>query len=245
ISTAYVCGDRTERILESELETGQASSNAYEKSKIEAELLVRNASLPNPPTILRPSIVVGDFLDGFTSSFHGFYVPLKFIQAFASSFAKTALDPRDILNSFNLDGNSHKNFVSVDWVSAAISRIMLDTSLHGKTYHLTSDKPTPLERVSTVFAEMLPGMINNQPKALMPNELETISLQSLADKFLEAMEPYKSYWRDDPKFDKSNTDYAIPGFNAPVLDAPALRRLTKFALDHNFRPIDSMTRQPI
>ncbi len=40
ISTAYVCGLRQGRVLETELDVGQTPGNAYEHSKIEAEKLV-------------------------------------------------------------------------------------------------------------------------------------------------------------------------------------------------------------
>ena len=41
VSTAYVCGTRRGRILESELDVGQEHGNDYEISKFESEQLVR------------------------------------------------------------------------------------------------------------------------------------------------------------------------------------------------------------
>ncbi|HYW78693.1 MAG TPA: SDR family oxidoreductase, partial [Thermoguttaceae bacterium] len=54
VSTAYVCGKRTGRILESELDEQQELSNDYERSKLEAERMVRDADHLDGPTIYRP-----------------------------------------------------------------------------------------------------------------------------------------------------------------------------------------------
>src|SRR6185312_6951808 len=48
ISTAFVAGRRTGRILESELQHDAGFVNSYEQSKYEAELLVRASDLPVP-----------------------------------------------------------------------------------------------------------------------------------------------------------------------------------------------------
>lgn len=231
ISTAYVCGDRTGRILESELEVGQSLSNAYEESKLQAEQLVRRASFLSSATIFRPSIVIGDFLDGFTNTFHGFYAPLKFAQAFASSFEQAALDTSTILKIFGLEGRERKNFVTADWVSAAITQIILNSTLHGTTYHLTADTPTRLDMVTRLFAEML-STTKSQTNNSADGNSRIVKAESLSSMLFDSMEPYKSYWRDDPLFDKTNTTAAIPNLRPPALNEPALRRLAKFALDH-------------
>ena len=59
-------------MLETELDVGQTPGNDYEHSKIEAERLVRAADWLDPPTIYRPSIIVGDSRTGYTATFHGF-----------------------------------------------------------------------------------------------------------------------------------------------------------------------------
>ena len=56
---------------------GQGFRNAYERSKFEAELLVRERSAQLPILVLRPSIVVGERSSGWTTSFNVLYPPLK------------------------------------------------------------------------------------------------------------------------------------------------------------------------
>lgn len=72
VSTAFVCGNRTDVIREEELECGQEFHNPYERSKYEAERRVRQAEFLEP-TIYRPSVIVGDSRTGFTSVYQGFY----------------------------------------------------------------------------------------------------------------------------------------------------------------------------
>lgn len=58
LSTAYVAGKRTGRVLESELEHSKGFCNTYEQSKHEAELLMRSHINSLPIAIFRPSIVI-------------------------------------------------------------------------------------------------------------------------------------------------------------------------------------------
>jgi long-chain acyl-CoA synthetase len=75
VSTAYVAGDREGRFHEDSLDVGQGFRNTYERSKFEAEQLVRASGLP--VRVVRPSIVVGESTTGWTSSFNVLYPPLR------------------------------------------------------------------------------------------------------------------------------------------------------------------------
>ena len=88
VSTAYVCGLREGRILESDVDVGQTPCNAYEKTKLQAEILVRRADFLDPPTIYRPSIIVGDSQTGYTTTYHGFYAPLRLAHTMAGRITR-------------------------------------------------------------------------------------------------------------------------------------------------------------
>ena len=64
VSTAYICGRREGRLLESELGVGQSFWNGYEQSKLESEGLVRAVMGDLRATVYRPSQVVGDAARG-------------------------------------------------------------------------------------------------------------------------------------------------------------------------------------
>ena len=77
VSTAYVAGEPRGLFREDQLDVGQRFRNPYERSKFEAERMIRSEAAGLPLQILRPSIVVGDSRTGRTSSFNVLYGPLK------------------------------------------------------------------------------------------------------------------------------------------------------------------------
>jgi nucleoside-diphosphate-sugar epimerase len=76
ISTAYVAGTHAGRFGEPDFDLGQGFRNSYERSKYEAEEIVR-ARPEIPFSIIRPSIVVGDRRSGWTAAFNVLYWPLR------------------------------------------------------------------------------------------------------------------------------------------------------------------------
>lgn len=77
VSTAYVAGTHTGSFNECDLDVGQGFRNAYERTKFEAERVVRERGWGLPVQIVRPSIVVGDSETGWTPTFNVLYGPLK------------------------------------------------------------------------------------------------------------------------------------------------------------------------
>jgi thioester reductase-like protein len=77
VSTAYVAGDHSGPFSEVDHDVGQRFNNTYERSKWEAERLVRGYAERVPVQIFRPSIVVGDEHSGWTASFNVLYTPLR------------------------------------------------------------------------------------------------------------------------------------------------------------------------
>jgi len=235
VSTAYVCGERRGRVLESELDVGQTPGNDYERSKIEAERAVRAADWLDVLTVHRPSIIVGDLVHGFTTTFHGFYRPLRAIEPFIGSFMHAALEPGSLLESLGMTGRERKNLVPVDWVSAVMSRIILDPSLHGGTYHLASTRPTSVDLLGRVFAEMVAEMAGRPKSPGMARPSPAVDPASLSRLFGDQMEVYRAYWRDDPDFDVTATSRAARDLPAPVIDEATIRRLCRFAIAAGFR----------
>ena len=90
ISTAYVCGKIHGVAYETAVPGNSEPRNVYEASKRQAEQQVLNADLIAPPTILRPSIIIGDSQTGYTSTFHGPYLPLRLSLSMLSPAAATA-----------------------------------------------------------------------------------------------------------------------------------------------------------
>ena len=244
VSSAYVCGLRQGRILESELDVGQTPGNDYERSKITSEAEATGAGFLDVVTVHRPSIIVGDLVNGFTNTFHGFYKPLRIVQPFVQAFVGAEMEPGSLLEVLGMTGSECKNLVPVDWVSAAMTRIILDESLHGRTYHFTSDTPTSVGTLCSVFEGLVVEMAAELERqrqtqvatgAGRPKPAATFDPLTLGKLFLDQMHVYKAYWRDDPRFDATNTHRSVPGLPAPALDEETIRRLCRFAIANNFR----------
>ncbi len=240
VSTAYVCGLRNGTVLESELDVGQELGNDYERSKVQAEKLVLSADFLAPPTIYRPSIIVGDSSTGFTTTFHGFYAALQLAKTLVEAQrAKGAHVVNADTIRLTLDGNESMNFVPVDWVSAVMIHIVTSPEHHGKTYHLTPSQPVTSRTVHDVLQESLDfgtASFDGPGKLEDPTEVERL--------FYEHIRVYDSYWRDDPIFDRTNTLRAAPHLPCPAVNKEMLLRLALAAVDMNFRWKDGSTSQP-
>ena len=247
VSSAYVCGLRTGTILETELDVGQTSGNDYERSKIVSETEVREADCFDCVTVHRPSIIVGDLVNGFTNTFHGFYKPLRIVQPFVEAFASADLPAGSLMEVLGMTGAERKNLVSVDWVSAAMTRIVNEAACHGRTYHLTNEDPTPVGTLSRVFEGLVVEMTEaiRRQQAERPTARGGFDPATLGRLFLDQMHVYRAYWRDDPRFDTRHTRQVLPDLPAPALDDASLRRLCRFAITAGFRwPITPRTARP-
>ena len=237
VSSAYVCGLREGRILETELDVGQTPGNDYERSKIDSEKAAVTAPFLDVVTVHRPSIIVGDLVTGFTNTFHGFYKPLRIVQPFVEAFVQARLAPGSLLDVLGMSGREAKNLVPVDWVSAVMTRIIGDPGAHGRTYHLASNHPTPSGRLCRLFEELVVGMATERAAGRGATGTRTSPFDpaTLGRLFGDQMHVYRAYWRDDPRFDTSHTSAFAPDLPAPQLDDETIRRLCRFAIGNNFR----------
>jgi thioester reductase-like protein len=230
VSTAYVCGLRTGQVLESELDVGQQLGNDYEQSKIQAERMVRQADYIDAATVYRPSIIVGDAISGYTTTFHGFYTPLKIAQALVEQLSITEIDGSPLMAALGLSGAERKNFVPVDWVSRVITDIYGRPEHHGRTYHITSGAPVTVEAFCRVLEEAVRGNVRTGS----PREVSVVDFSKMLEMFIEQMETYRAYWRDDPQFDRRNMLEAVPDLPCPEMSFDVLLRTAQYALQTNF-----------
>ena len=123
VSTAYVAGQHRGSFAECDLARGQGFHNTYERSKWEAERLVRRHEGLLPVQVFRPSIVVGDHRSGWTASFNVIYTPLR-------AYARGALPALPARRSAPVD------VVPVDWVARSI--LALADAGAGRTWQLAA-----------------------------------------------------------------------------------------------------------
>ena len=158
VSTAYVCGLRSGLVMENDLDVGQEFGNDYERSKVEAEKLVRAAAASasgflDTATIYRPSIIVGDTTTGWTSTYHGLFAALRLGHTLLTRVTKGTTSGPALLGLIGVALHDTKNFVPVDWVSSVIAHAAQTPSARGTTYHLTHPDPLSMDMVGRLVQQ--------------------------------------------------------------------------------------------
>lgn len=241
VSTAYVCGLRQDLVFEHELDVGQKHGNDYEVSKFQSEKMVREAEFLDSVTVYRPAIILGDSQTGYSTTFHGFYVPLKLVSTLLSRAAVPGITPegmaeiiklvserlREILQ---LQGHECKNLVPVDWCSKVISEIFCQPKHHEKTYHLTPGNKTTVRMIQDVMEEVFLEKMDFNSK----HSPESIDWDMFTQTFVDGMTVYRAYWKDDPTFDQKNVREALPHLPCPEMNHAVIRQMCRFAIDSNF-----------
>ncbi|MCD8015377.1 MAG: AMP-binding protein [Lachnospiraceae bacterium] len=237
VSTAYVAGTRSGRIMEDSL-VNAGFSSLYEQSKFEGESLVAQAMDQFPVSIFRPGQIVGDSRTGQIKNFNTLYYPLK-------------LYLKQQMRVFPIKGSMHVNMVPVDYVAKAIVRITGKEKAAGKTFHLTapsSMQPAVAELVGAVrdWAKENLSLNLNRPLYLPVPFLDRIGASrntsesnSGKKNVLTNMLSLAPYFTEDKIFDTTNTERFMGTYNLDWQDY--LPRLLAYAADKNFLDHNSRT----
>jgi thioester reductase-like protein len=230
ISTAYICGTRGGKILESDFDCDQEFGNDYERSKFVAESFVRSADFLDQVTIYRPSIIVGDSQTGYTSTYHGFYTPLRLGNWLSNHDNHLSLE--SVLDQLGLNGDDLKNVVPVDWIAQVVTRIVDSKELHGRTYHMTNPNPVPVKLLYEAIVQSVRNGLKANPRKKRPAAATGNMPES--EEFGRQMKAYRAYFRQDPDFDTQNTHNAAADVPCPVIDFDMLVRLGDYAIASDF-----------
>jgi thioester reductase-like protein len=208
VGTAYVAGGREGLVLEDELDVGQLFSNSYERTKMEAETLVRAFAKRHPTSIHRPSIVVGDSKTGATTSFEGMYQTVSMFKAAYSRGVRVALpaDPRTKID-----------IVPIDYVVDALFGLIDSPKAIGRAHHLTSGPGYTCE------LDELVRLASRLVQVKQPPYMSLGTYQSFFRPVLRAViwgkkrklmlkgEHYMPYGSSKFEFDKANTYAGLEG----------------------------------
>ena len=195
--TAYVAGKQSTIVRDDDLDKGQEHRNTYERSKFEAEKLVRAAMPELPITIFRPSIVVCDSRTGRLSRHSAFNRVLR----------RYALGLLTMLPGNQLTG---MDLVPVDYVADAAFAIVKNPATIGRCYHLTAgvDNLTSLGEIRDLASQHF----GRGKFILVPPTLFFVYMAILrpflAEKVREGIEElrlYTPYLANELLFDNSNT----------------------------------------
>ena len=227
ISTAYVCGVRSGTIYEEDLPADDFSS-MYERSKAQAEQLVRASGLPF--SICRPGMIVGDSQTGWVRSFNTIYYVLKLML-------------KSELRILPVSRKTKLNIVPVDYVADAVVRISMAAEAEGKTFHLTcpgsaSPDAGGLADYVRVWAKQNLALDLSTPVFMPVPALKQVGLayNKNADEkkkaFASNLLILMPYFFGGQNFDRTNTDLLCGNF--PCDWHGYIDRLLTFACRKNF-----------
>jgi NAD(P)-dependent dehydrogenase (short-subunit alcohol dehydrogenase family) len=142
VSSVAVAGDHHGRFTTRDFDLGQHLPSPYHATKFEAEQLVREHCRV-PWRVYRPAAVVGDSHTGEMDKIDGPYYFLPLISRLAALPSGLPLVVPDL---------GATNLVPVDYVVAAMDRLVHADAPSGSTYHLVSPTGQSLAQVYDAFA---------------------------------------------------------------------------------------------
>ena len=226
ISTAYVCGARSEPVREEELSDVYGFSSPYERSKYEAELLVRQAGADFPVSIFRPGMIVGDSRSGAVKSFNTLYYPLRLYLTGRASLVPA--DPRVKVV-----------LVPVDYVAAAVARLLFDPRAAGLCFHLVpppEDQPNLVEITALARSWARQNMGLRLPQAIfmhLPGFSQLIGqILKRAGPEMRTLAALLPYFRRKPVFSRENVDQLLGPY--PHRWQDLLSPLLSYAVRYSF-----------
>lgn len=171
VSTCYVAGARSGRVMEADLACGQPFKNHYESTKFGAEVLVRASMDEVPTTVYRPAIVVGDSQTGETAKFDGPYYLLRTLQRAGAHQPIAQIGSEEA--TFNV--------VPVDFVLDAILAGAADPEAAGETLHLCDPTPVSSAELMRTLARLYSGREPGfrLPTAVLDRTLRLKAVRSL------------------------------------------------------------------
>jgi thioester reductase-like protein len=221
VSTAYVAGAQRGVFAEHDLPPREGFRNAYERSKAEAEQLVRDWAQRLPLQIFRPSIVVGDSRSGWTPAFNVIYGPLR---AFACG-TYTAVPGRRA---------APVDVVPVDYVADAIISL---AGRPGTVHHLTAAAAAAtlgemIELACAHFGRRRPVLVSPALYRRVAHPLLMMRANERQRRGLRRSEAYFPYFDARVRYDDAQARVGLAplGVQVPPL-ADYFARLMQFAED--------------
>jgi len=227
VSTAYVAGDKERVVLATDLDVSHRFKNSYEKSKAEAEKLVRGSWDEIPLHIYRPSIIIGDSRTGYSSNFSTIFILLK-------------LAMRELFHTFPANPGTSMDLVPVDFVANSIAQISKEKPGAEPCYHLCAgvDRESSIKEIIHCLALFLDenGYRKFNFPTLVPPDLSSLKFTTLnlavssfeifehafgsivgkRKSLIQRVSPYLLYVNRNPRFNMDQTLSRFPGAVKPA-----------------------------
>jgi len=224
ISTAYVCGERTGRIYEDELDLGQSFRNDYERSKLQAELLVRDTDYFESLTVYRPAVIAGDSQTGYTNTYHGLFMYLQLMCVLARNTEPGPDGVRHTDMELHISGGEPRNVIPVDWAAEVICSLFCTPGAHGRTFHLApTTRMTARHMIEAGYT-----YFNSKGVKFVGPASTAQPAGSIGQNALENSQMYRNYEAGDPDFDTRNLKQFAGHLVCPEIDEAMLHRFMQY-----------------
>ncbi len=182
VSSIAVAGSYRGTFTEEMFDEGQKLPSPYHRTKFESERLVREQPFV-PWRVYRPGIVVGDSRTGEMDKVDGPYYFFKAIQR------ARQLVPEWVPLVGPDFGST--NVVPVDWVAAALERLVHEPELDGRAFHLTNPEP---QRVDALINELAAAAHAPRVGITIDKRL-TGALPTWPVKLTLSLPPWRQLWK--------------------------------------------------
>jgi thioester reductase-like protein len=227
ISTAYVCGLVEGGIVREVNHPRGNFVNVYEESKWEAEQLWRGRA-----TLLRPSVIVGHSETARCTSFNGWYILFQAVHLLDRLMREGEASNRMNLD-IHLPADCHgtTNIVPVDYVARAAVAIIEDADNHNKIFHLTHpDPPNHRWTMNFICRQFNVGGIHFSGAGT-----QMTKPRNLIERMLwRQMKTISFHFSNNPVFDRTNTDCAIPSVHVPPITEDRVAKLVDYAIANDW-----------
>jgi long-chain acyl-CoA synthetase len=225
IGTAFVAGTADGLVFEDDLHAAAEFRNTYERTKWEAERLVRVFQQDLPIAIFRPSVVWATPAPATPRTTGCSTGPIKVLATGAIRFAPA--DPKAIVD-----------VVPVDYLVAAIDALGRDESSLGRCYHIAAgpEQQRSIEQLTKMAADFfgvsMPFLV---PPNLLVSALKPLLYGALWGKRRNVFEKalsYFPYFTYRGSFDTSRTRAALAplGIEPPSVES-YFRNLLQYCVD--------------
>lgn len=227
ISTAYVCGLIQGQTIGEVNHPRGDFVNVYEESKWESEQLWMGDA-----TILRPAIIVGDSETGRCTSFSGWYILFQAVHLLDRLMGDdSTYNRRDLNINVPADESGTTNIIPVDYVAKSAVRLIEDPKNHNKIFHLTHPAPPTHKWTLDYICRRFniggfhfagAGTPFTQPR----NRIERMVWRQ--------MQAILFHFSNNPVFDRTNIDGALPELKVPPISEEYVDRLLDYAIERDW-----------
>ncbi|MBN2484148.1 MAG: SDR family oxidoreductase [Candidatus Omnitrophica bacterium] len=218
LSTAFICGKHSDTFSENDFDVGQEFNTNYEKSKFQAEKIVREYREQGLwVDIFRPAFVVGESATGKTFRFQHLYQILQ-------------LWNREVFDIFPITGDRPVNMVTVDAVAGSLYAILDSTTVLNGTYHLFPQTPVFLKKFLEIASQLI-GF--KKPRLCTWPEFDASPLTPVQKAIINMN---SLYFISDPQLSSDYTGEALKkiDYSFPEIDDEMLARLIQYVITSNF-----------